>query len=105
MCKNTKKEIYLYQLTQLLSQTGRNAEALHYLEEKSKTDPDNIELKRSIVTLMLMDKETDRAKELAAKIARLTNQASDYDLSASILIHLKDYAEAEKELKTAYHCL
>ena len=100
--KTTKKEIYLYQLTQLLSQSGKNAEALAYLEDKSKTDPENTELKRSIITLLLINNETDKAKQLASQIAQKTKLASDYDLSASILIHLQDYAEAEKELKIAY---
>jgi tetratricopeptide (TPR) repeat protein len=100
--KTTKKELYLYQLTQILAQNGKTNEAMKLLEEKSKLEPDNLELKRTIVTLMLANYNIKEAKALAEEIAKKSSQASDYDLCASISIHLNDYTSALKELRESY---
>ncbi len=100
--RNTGKEIYLYQLTQLLTQTGQGDEAIAILQEKLKSSPQNIEIKRSIVTLMLSGNRLQEARPLALEIAKATGKSYDYDLSATIAIYMKDYKTALNELKLAY---
>lgn len=100
--KKTGQEVYLYQLTQLLMQTGNPQKAIVMLEEKLKQTPQNLELKKSLVTLMLSNKMLKEAKVLARQIATHTGLVQDYDLSATIAIYIEDYQQALSELKIAY---
>jgi tetratricopeptide (TPR) repeat protein len=96
------KEVYLLQLVQLSVQTGHLDQATELLEEQLKIEPDNLELKKALTTLLLSSGDFERAKLLAAQIANTVKTAAAYDLSASIAIYLQDFQGAVKDLKSAY---
>jgi DNA-binding SARP family transcriptional activator len=96
------KEIYLLQLVQLSVQTGHLDQATELLEERLTIEPDNLELKKALTTLLLSSGDFERAKMLATQIADTVKTAATYDLAASISIYLQDFPEAVKDLKAAY---
>jgi len=98
----THKEIYLLQMVQMSMQTGQTSQAIMLLEERLKVEPDNIELKKAMTTLLLSSGNFERAKLLASQVADIIKTPAAYDLSASIAIYLEDYKSAVKDLKTAY---
>jgi tetratricopeptide (TPR) repeat protein len=81
---------------------GVDSKNVSKLEEWTKTNPNNIQSKRLLMSFYINEKNNKKAKKVGKELILKSGKAIDYELSASPYILSGDYKEAVRLLEKAY---
>lgn len=81
---------------------GVDSKNVSKLEEWTKTNPNNIQSKRLLMSFYINEKNNKKAKKVGKELISKSGKAIDYELSASPYILSGDYKEAVRLLEKAY---
>lgn len=89
-----------FMLARAHSAAGNNKKALYILDEGIANDPENMDLYRGMVSLLQVEKQTDKALRMAEKIIKKwPDEPFGYDFSADIYAKKKNHKKAQELYK------
>lgn len=98
----TGKKAYLLELIKLYSHTGEYESSEGLLKDTAAKEPNNLDIKRMLVSVYIQEKEYKEAFDLAQSIADSSKKKEDYDTAGSIAYILGNYKTAEKYFRNSY---
>lgn len=94
---------YLFRELTTALYAGIDSKNVPSLEEYIQKNPNNIQLKRLLLSFYINEKENKKAKEIGAELISKSGEAIDYELLASPYILSGDYQKAVDLLTIAYN--
>ena len=99
----TGNDEYMFREIRIALYIGKKSKNIVKLESWVKTNPQNIQAKRILISVYLNEKKYDKAKELSKLLISQSSNPVDFELAANPHIMTKEYKEAVSLLTQAYN--